>query len=184
MLYEESEIIFNFLIGVEGKKILNVCSSDEVFYKETQPYIWKNILCPLIQNGNQVCDLDIKGGNGVDIVCDCTDMKNVQSDTYDIVLFCSGVEHIIEVEKALSEIKRVMRKDGFMICSAPGVYPRHEDPIDTMLRLPTKESWEKLLGTNWNIGAFKKTKPSPAKSFYKFKKLVYSTIIIAYLRLS
>ncbi len=179
MLIDEAHILFELLGSETGKSILNVCSSDEHFYKVQQSFIWEMIMSPLLKRGNVITNLDMKQSNGVDIVADCTDMKIIRDNTYDIALFTSGVEHIVEVKKALSEIKRILKPEGFMICSAPGVYPRHDDPIDTMLRLPAVEDWEKLLGVEWKIIEFRKSTPVPAKPFYHFNELVFATVIKA-----
>ena len=134
---------------------------------------------PLLDRENSITNLDMKNSKGVDLVSDCTDMQCIKDRSYDIALFTSGVEHIIDVKRAIDEIKRVLKINGFMICSAPGVYPRHDDPIDTMLRLPTKDSWGILLGKDWQISGYWKTSPIPAKPCYNFKKLVFATIVKA-----
>lgn len=161
---------------LRNKKILNVCSSDEDFYKNRQPYIWKNLLKPLKEK-NKLINLDLKENKGIDIVADCCNMSIIKDDSYDVVLFNSGIEHINEPKKALAEIKRVLKKEGFAIISAPGVYPKHNDPIDTMLRLPDKKSWKLLLEKEWIILEYKQTKPIKAKPFYNFNSLVYVTLV-------
>jgi len=180
MLYEESLIIKDVLKNINGKKILNVCSSDEKFWKELQPFIWENVISPLLERGNKVVNLDKKESKGVDIVCDCQDMGIVDNNSYDVVIFTSGIEHLEFPKKALKEIKRVLKEDGFMVCSAPGVYPEHNDPFDNMLRFPTRESWVSYLGKDWVIESFFKTTPEKAKPIYDFKELVFATIIKAY----
>jgi SAM-dependent methyltransferase len=179
MLKEEAIMIRNTLVFLRGKSVLNVCSSEELFWKEQQPYIWEYVMTPLIARGCALHNLDMKKSKGVDIVADCTDMKCVEDGSYDVVLFTSGVEHIVEVTKALQEIRRVLKCDGFMVCSAPGVYPTHNDPIDTMLRLPTKESWNSLLGNAWEIQGFWTTTPMRADPRYNFNELVFATIVKA-----
>ncbi|MCP4397973.1 MAG: methyltransferase domain-containing protein [bacterium] len=180
MFPEEANIIFSLLADNENKKILNVCSSGEFFWKRQQPYIWKTLLEPLLQNGNEIINLDIQPNIGVDIVNDCTDMIDVFDRSFDIVLFNSAVEHIEDVQAALGEIKRVIKSDGIFVASAPGVFPKHDAPIDTLLRLPNLEDWEQLLGPGWEIENFRKTTPIPAKPFYKFAELVFATIIKAH----
>jgi len=180
MFPEEAKIIFSLLAGYKNKKILNVCSSGEFFWKKQQHYIWEELLAPLLQEGNEICNLDIEFSNGVDIVNDCTDMIDVSDHSFDIVLFNSAVEHIADVQAALEEIKRVLKLDGIFVASAPGVFPKHNAPIDTLLRLPGLEDWEKLLGTDWVIDDFRKTTPIPAKPIYKFPDLVFATIINAH----
>jgi SAM-dependent methyltransferase len=179
MLKEEAKILKDLLAEYRDKVILNVCSSDKEFWTVHQPFVWEEVMRPLIARGCVIHNLDMKKAEGVDIVNDCTEMVDIKDHTYDIVLFCSGIEHIANVDKALSEIKRVLKKDGIMIASAPGVYPEHHDPIDTLLRLPTRRSWEKILEDDWAIDTFVKTPPMPAAEGYCFNKLVFATIIKA-----
>ncbi|MFW6047097.1 MAG: class I SAM-dependent methyltransferase [Candidatus Woesearchaeota archaeon] len=166
MIKQESEIIKSMLGGLENKKILNIGSSTEEFYKKQQSFIWKNIIKPLKKN-NEFVNLDMKKGKGIDIVADCEDIP-VGDETYDVILFTSCIEHLRKPEKALKEIKRILKKDGFAILSAPGVYPKHNDPIDTMLRFPNKESWEDYLGEEWKIIDYKQTQPEKAKTALQF----------------
>lgn len=172
-------MIGSILCDERGKRILNVCSSDEKFWLNDQPYIFQDVLQPLLARGNLIDHLDMKTGRGINIVADCTDMKTVAALSYDIVLFTSGVEHLLEPLKALQEIHRVLKDDGFMVCSAPGVYPFHPDPIDTMLRLPDLESWKELLAGAWVIEGFWATTPIPAKPFYHFSDLVFASVVSA-----
>ncbi|MBW2991627.1 class I SAM-dependent methyltransferase [Candidatus Woesearchaeota archaeon] len=176
MMIEESKLIFSLCEDCKNKKILNLCSSDENFYKNIQPHIWNNLLKPLKKN-NTLINVDIKKDKGVDIVSDCCDMYMIKDESYDVVLFCSGIEHVNTPEKVISEINRILKMDGFVIFSAPGSFPKHNDPIDNLLRFPDKESWIKFLNNEWEILNYKKTKPIEAKSFYDFNKLVYVTIV-------
>lgn len=179
MLVEEAKIIRDLLTAEQQKSVLNVCSSDERSFKMRQPWIWFEVMKPLLDRGCIIHNLDIKHAYGVDIVNDCTNMIDIEDHKYDIVLFFSSIEHIAAPSKALSEIQRVIKNDGLLYASAPGVYPRHNDPIDTMLRLSTCESWKSILGNQWRIELFRKTRPIPAKPSYSFKELVYVTVIRA-----
>ena len=176
MLIEEAQIVRKMLKDEIHKRILSVCSSDEEFWKVRQPHIWNEVMFPLMERNNIIDNLDMKENKGVTIVTDCTNMVSIEDHTYDIVLFCSGVEHVIDVKRTLSEIKRVLKSNGYMLCTAPGVFPQHNDPIDTMLRLPTIADWGNLLGKMWRIIEFHKTNPIPAHPSYNFKELIFATI--------
>ena len=176
MLYAEARIIFALCASPHGKTILNVCSSGEAFYKREQPFIWNELLDPLSRD-NKLTNLDIKDEPGIDIVSDCRHMPEIGTSTYDMVLFCSGIEHMRKPQKAVTEIQRVLKKDGFAVFSAPGVYPKHKDPIDTMLRFPDKKAWSFFLGSGWEITEFRATEPEAAKPFYHFDRQVYATIV-------
>lgn len=179
MLKEEANILRELLAHQHNKMILNVCSSDKEFWTVHQPFVWEDVMQPLTERGCVIHNLDIKHAPGVDIVNDCADMIDVKDNAYDIVLFCSGIEHITNVDKALVEIKRVLKKNGALIASAPGVYPEHHDPIDTLLRLPTRRSWEKVLEDGWTVEEFMKTEPKPAPEGYGFDKPVFATVVKA-----
>jgi SAM-dependent methyltransferase len=156
MLIEESNTIKKLLISVSNQTILNACSSDEYFYKTIQPYIYYNVIEPLIRRGNTVHNLDQSQMAGIDIVANVTDMGNISDETYDIVLFFNGLEHIAKPKRAIKEIFRVLKKCGVLLASCPAEYVYHPDPIDTMLRLKTSEDWQKLLKPWFNISYFSK----------------------------
>jgi SAM-dependent methyltransferase len=179
MNVEEAKVIAGMSAEVRGKKILNVCSSDEYFYKTLKPHIWELVIKPLMDRGNKVINLDIKDSPGVDIVGDCRDMKGVEDNSLDVVLFFSGMEHLLNPAKVLLEIHRVLKNDGLLFASVPGVFPYHADPIDNGIRLPDRESWERILGAQWEILEFQKTKETAAHVNYNFHQPVFATVIKA-----
>lgn len=65
--------------------------------------------------------LDIDPAAKPDIVSDVCDMKEVADESYDAVWSSHNLEHIDEchVGKALSEIFRVIRPDGFLLITLP-----------------------------------------------------------------
>ena len=150
-MFPETAMVIRDLCGeITGKRILNIGSSTEHFYKHSQPHIWLKLLEPLQKMGNVVINLDIKKGTGVDIVADCQDMSDIPDHSYDIVLCCSVLEHVVDPAKVLAEIHRVVKPDpvGFIILSMPGVYSEHPDPIDTGLRMKTRYDWFRFLGSS------------------------------------
>lgn len=114
MLVEEARIIRGFLTAEQNKSVLNVCSSDESSFKMRQPWIWFEVMKPLLDRGCIIHNLDMKHAHGVDIVNDCTNMVDIEDHQYDSVLFFSGIEHITDVTKAVSEIWRVLKSDGLL----------------------------------------------------------------------
>lgn len=126
MLVEESLIIKNMLKKEQNKVILNIGSSDCNYYKNIQPHIWKNVIEPLKQK-NSFLNIDTKPFDGVDIVSDCRDLKNIEDKSVDVVIFTSIIEHLLNPHKAINEIYRVLKEDGYLIASIPGVYPYHQD---------------------------------------------------------
>lgn len=176
MFQEEARIIREMCKSASNKKILNTCSSGEKFYKVNQPYVWQDLLEPLITT-NTIINLDIELSPGVDLVADVCDMHMIEDEAFDIVLFNSGIEHISEPEKACNEIRRVLKRKGIAIFSGPGVYPRHEYPIDNMLRFPTRDSWTAVLKDAWEIVEFRTTEPRAANPVYNFDRLVFASIV-------
>ena len=179
MLTEESIIIAELLKHERNKKIINVCSSDLQFYSIKQPHIFEYVMKPLVQRKCQLINLDIKNGLGIDLVSDCTNMNSILKESFDIVLFCSAIEHISDPRKALVEILRILKPNGFLIASAPGIYPKHKDPIDTLLRMPNRQAWEDLINGFFRVEIFRKTKPLSAPKKYCFNKNIFATIIKA-----
>ncbi len=60
------------------------------------------------------------------------DIKNLpfENNSFDTVILTQVLEHIDEPFKALSEIKRVLKKDGILILSVPFIYQAHAIPYD------------------------------------------------------
>ena len=52
MNQEEAKIVFELLKNQHNKKILNVCSSEENYYKNIKPHIWNILMNPLIKKKN------------------------------------------------------------------------------------------------------------------------------------
>jgi SAM-dependent methyltransferase len=48
----------------------------------------------------------------------------------DVVLLFEVLEHVVEIEKVLKEIRRVLRSDGEFYLSVPFIYPIHDAPSD------------------------------------------------------
>ena len=73
--------------------------------------------------------------NAVDERVDMTDMAGQADGSLDIVLCSHILEHIPDDRKAMREMRRVLKRDGFAIVLVPlvvGVDETHEDPgIDT-----------------------------------------------------
>ena len=157
MLLGESILIKSLLSSVSNKKILNVCSSDEDYYRRIQSFIYYNIMEPLQKRGNTFHNLDQKPMIGVDIVADVTDMPTIPDNSYDIVLFFNGLEHISKPKRAIKEIFRILNNSGILLASCPAEYIFHPDPIDTMMRLKNTDDWNKILNPWFSIRYFSKT---------------------------
>jgi len=83
---------------------------------------------------------DIGGKNNPDIILDVSNMKNIESESVDIVNAIELFEHVKKPKQGLKECYRVLKKKGVMILSAPFLYPIHADPCD--FQRWTKTKWE------------------------------------------
>jgi len=178
MLEEEAIAIKDMLKHVKDKNILNIGSSDEQFYKKEQPYIWSELMYPLIQNNNKINNLDIKKSKGVDII---SDINKYIPGKYDIILFCNCIEHITKpFIHVLDNLYNCLKHNGILVMSAPGQYPKHEDPFDNLMRFPSLDQWVSLFkfhDNKFRIIQYYQTEEIPAPARYGFKKLTYSTIV-------
>ena len=62
-------------------------------------------------------------------VCDLRAIP-VEDARFDFVVFNQGLEHMAEPIAVLTELARVMKPGGRMICTAPLFYEEHEQPFD------------------------------------------------------
>jgi SAM-dependent methyltransferase len=62
-------------------------------------------------------------------VCDLSAIP-VEDARFDAVLFNQVMEHLPEPMAVLFELRRVLKPDGRMICTAPLFYEEHEQPYD------------------------------------------------------
>jgi len=47
---------------------------------------------------------------------------NFKDESFDLIICFDTIEHIKDKEDALSEIRRVLKKDGFFICTVPNIF--------------------------------------------------------------
>ncbi|HJQ15611.1 MAG TPA: class I SAM-dependent methyltransferase [Allosphingosinicella sp.] len=62
-------------------------------------------------------------------VCDLRSIP-VEDARFDFIIFNQGLEHMPEPGAVLSELNRVLKPGGRMICTAPFFYEEHEKPYD------------------------------------------------------
>lgn len=66
--------------------------------------------------------LSYKFGNnkiGYQYICDAVNMECIESSKYDFVLSCNNLEHIANPFKAISEMLRIIKKDGLIFLVLP-----------------------------------------------------------------
>ena len=84
---------------------------------------------------------DINHDRNPDIILDVSNMKQINSNSIDIVNAIELFEHVYEIEKGLRECFRVLKKSGVLILSIPFLFPIHADPND----------FQRWTSTKWRI---------------------------------
>jgi len=73
--------------------------------------------------------LDIRPGPGVDVVGSVYELP-FNDNEFDNVLLMVVIEHLEEPQKAILEIKRVLKPGGKILVSVPFMFPMHDTPND------------------------------------------------------
>ena len=75
--------------------------------------------------------LDMETGENVDIVISNPyNWKQLNTDSFDIVISGQAFEHIEFFWLIMSEMVRVLKKDGLLCIVAPNGFPEHRYPVD------------------------------------------------------
>ena len=75
--------------------------------------------------------LDLKEGNNVHVVIeDPYDWKEVEDESYDVVVSGQAFEHIEYFWLTLEEVKRVLKPGGIICLIVPSAGPVHRNPYD------------------------------------------------------
>lgn len=86
---------------------------------------------------------DIEGKHKPDMILDVADMKNIKTESVDIVNAIELFEHVFKINEGISECYRVIKTDGILILSVPFLFPVHADPFDYQRWTNTK--WKEEL---------------------------------------
>ncbi|MDB5194414.1 MAG: Methyltransferase type 11 [Parcubacteria group bacterium] len=111
--------IFALLGDVSGKRILDVGCAGGYFGEEVK----KKGDCEFIgidisEKSVAEAKTKIDGAFVVDIQSEKTNFPN---DHFDAIIFSEVIEHLLFPEKALEELKRIMKKDGVLIITTPNL---------------------------------------------------------------
>lgn len=100
-------------------------------------------------NNTENCfiNLDIFPFEKVDIIATADNLP-FKDNSIDKIIFETGLEHIANPEKAVSEARRVLKKDGMIFITTPFIIGYHDSPLDYWRW--TKEG-VKLLLRDWEI---------------------------------
>ncbi len=80
--------------------------------------------------GVKLIEIDIDKKRKPDLVLDITNLSKIKSKSIDLVFCMEVLEHVKNPFKAVSELKRVLKKGGIIIASTPFVFPIHDEPYD------------------------------------------------------
>lgn len=96
---------------------------------------------------------DINKKHNPDILLDVANMNQIDSESIDVINAIELFEHIEEIEMALKECHRVLKKKGILIISVPFLWQIHADPFDFQRWTSTKWRVE-LKKNNFKIENF------------------------------
>ena len=73
--------------------------------------------------------LDVQDGSNIDVVADAHKLP-FENEKFDNILCTEVLEHLHSPHLAISEMKRVLKKDGKLILSTRFIFPLHDTPND------------------------------------------------------
>lgn len=122
-----------------GADVIDIGSSTRQLREVIQPHIHGNLFAPLLKRGMNICYLDAKSGDGIDICCDITQPETAfiqacTGRTFDLAICSSMLEHVRDIDRTLNNISLLLKKGGYLVLTVPERYRHHGDPIDTMYR--------------------------------------------------
>lgn len=84
----------------------------------------------LFKSAQRYIGVDITPEKNPDIVINPSDKLPFPDSFFDAVVSFQVLEHIENLDMSLIEIKRVLKKDGLLIVTAPFIFPEHGQPHD------------------------------------------------------
>jgi len=145
MFKEEARWINTVFSGIGFKSstaVLDVGASNLEYRTVAQPHINELIHEPLLAKGFKIDFLDIKPHKGVDLVLDLVSddlPDSTFSNKYDLIICCNILEHVSRRETFLQNLLRFSHQGTLLMVTVPHVFPKHNDPIDTMFRPTVKQ---------------------------------------------
>ena len=91
-----------------------------------RPY---QIMIERLASGYDSLDIEERAGP-VTIRADLQRMPEVPSDRYDVVLCSEVLEHLPKPDRAIGELRRVLKPQGTLILTVPFLSRLHEEPCD------------------------------------------------------
>jgi len=105
----------------QGLRILEIGSGRQVKGQEAYSAIH------IFKEAKEFRQTDINPSFGHEVL-DITDM-NISSK-YDLILCLNVLEHVYELEVAVANMRKALKKDGRLIVAVPFSFPLHDEPHD------------------------------------------------------
>ena len=112
------KVITTRLVGMRELDILDVGCGQKPFYPFLRNHCRRYVGTDMVATGHLV-----------DIVAQAESLA-VPSDSFDLVLELSVLEHVDDPHKAVAELHRVLRRGGMVFASTHGFFPWHPSPQD------------------------------------------------------
>ena len=116
--------IIRYLFNRKFKKIAKGIKSSKVLEIGAGQLSYKRLF-----KDCDVTSTDLKMYQGVDEIMDVRNLK-YKDGSFDYVVCISVLEHVFDTKKAISEIRRVLKKGGVAVINTPFLYPLHDEPHD------------------------------------------------------
>ena len=120
--------------------------------------------------------LDVKNGDNIDVVADAHKLP-FEDEKFDNILCTEVLEHLHSPHLAISEMKRVLKKDGKLILSTRFIFPLHDTPNDYYRY--TKYGLRYLF-KNWKIIELKEEADTLTTLAVLFQRIGYQCEILGF----
>lgn len=135
MLLEEALLIGRILDRIPAPdNVIDIGSSTHEYRTKIQPHIDRYIFKPLREKGAKITYLDVRHGDGIDIVADISSRSFRLHHEYDLVICANMLYLCRDIKTSVSNMSSLVREDGYLIVSVPSVFPYHDAPFDTLRR--------------------------------------------------
>lgn len=151
------ELFFERARSMNRPRVLELGTARSVPERSTRHDHW-------VPNAGEYIGVDIVPGVDVDVVADVHTMSDVLgTESFDVVITCSGFEHFKYPFRAAHEIMKVMKVEGVLFIQTHQTFILHAHPFDYFRY--TKEGLEALFGTQMGFRVVEAGYEFPARIF-------------------
>lgn len=139
---------FKKIVTLLGKKeypqLLEAGTGSGIFLPELSKHCEQLFACDIHHDFDNIAMLcDKYGIKNYNLSSQSIDNTNFQNESFDVVVAVSVLEFVPDIQKALAEIKRILKKDGIFIT----ICPMESRILDFFLSLYTRESPKEEFGS-------------------------------------